>query len=64
MILVLMGTPSHGITGEKEIKICRLYKVVTTSAEISRFQPIKVSHLPHYGLDHVAVRIELETSGD
>lgn len=60
MILVLMGTHSHGITGEKEITICRLDKVFTTSAEISRFQPIKASHLPHYGLDHVVVRIELE----
>lgn len=60
MILVLMGTHSHGITGEKDITICRLDKVFTTFVEISRFQPIKVSHLPHYGLDHVAVRIELE----
>ncbi|XP_058768237.1 uncharacterized protein LOC131641969 [Vicia villosa] len=52
-------TWSNGRKGKDNIQ-CRLDRAIASHSFLNRFSPIRVIHLPRYGSDHAALRIDLE----
>lgn len=52
-------TWSNGRSEEANIK-CRLDRALATTYFIQRFSPINILHLPRYGSDHSAIRIDMK----